>query len=163
MKNLKYCHFCGKELTLKTLLDGSREKYCPYCDHVFFDTSSPAVIVAVTNTDKILLTRSVGWNHPYWGLIAGHVRSGETAEDAAIREVREEVGLKIFNLKILETYAHKRRNLLMIGFSAETRDFQILKSIELEEADWYTLHETLPLRPDSIASQVVRQVCRRRI
>lgn len=154
---MKICCFCGKKLIFKNLLDGSRERYCPDCDHVFFDSPSPAVIVAVTNAEKILLTRSVGWEHPYWGLIAGHVKSGETAEKAAIREVREEAGLEIFDLKILRTYA-KSPDLLMIGFTAKTNIVGIKKSKELENATWFKLDEPLPLRPDAISSHLVNHL-----
>lgn len=160
---MQYCSFCGKELILKTLLDGSEEKYCFECDHVFFDTPSPAVIVAVTNNKKIILTRSVGWRHHYWGLIAGHIKSGETAEEAATREVHEEVEVDIFNLEIIGTYAAKNRNLLMIGFKAETESDNIRKSMELERAAWFKLYDELPLRPNSIASQVVRNVKSKRV
>jgi len=151
---LRYCCFCGEELASKVLLDGSREKYCQKCDRVFFDEPSPAVIVAVTNNDMILLTRSVGWNHPYWGLVAGHVISGETAEETAIREVHEEVGLDISTLEILGTYAAKSRNLLMIAFKSHTEGTDIKKSQELQEASWFKMDEPLPLRPKSIAHQV---------
>ncbi|RLI44248.1 hypothetical protein DRO61_12365 [Candidatus Bathyarchaeota archaeon] len=152
---MKYCSYCGQDLRFKTLLDGSKEKYCSKCDHVFFDTSSPAVIVAVTNTNRILLTRSVGWVHPYWGLIAGHVKSGESAENAAIREVQEEVGLELFDLQLLKTYPLNNQNLLMIGFKAKTQQMHIEKSKELKNAAWFQLSGPLPLRPNSIASQVV--------
>jgi len=162
MTRLSYCSFCGKELILKTLLDGSREKYCQGCDHIFFDAPSPAVIIAVTNVDKVLLTRSVGWKHPYWGLIAGHVRSGETAEDATIREIREEVGLEISDLKILKTYSFIDRALktyiLTIGFTAEAKDIRIRKCKELEKAAWFRSSQPLPLRPNAIATQVVREI-----
>ena len=150
---VNYCRLCGRILIFKTLLDGSKERYCPECDRVFFDTPSPAVIVAVIHADRILLTRSVDWTQPFWGLVAGHVKSGETAEDAAFREVREEVGLDIFALQILGTYT--TRDLLMIGFTAETERDGIQKSIELETAAWFPVHEPLPLRPGSVAHQVV--------
>lgn len=153
---MQFCCFCGKKLIFKTLRDGSRERYCSDCDHVFFDAPSPAVIVAVTTADKILLTRSVGWEHPYWGLIAGHVKSGETAEAAAIREVHEEVGLEIRDLNILRTYA-KSQDLLMIGFAAKTNVEGITKSEELEEAAWFELDAPLPLRPKSISWHLVHQ------
>ena len=154
---MKYCCFCGKVLGLKILLDRSTERYCSDCDHVFFDAPSPVVIVSVTNMDRVLLTRSVGWTHPYWGLIAGHVKSGESAEETATREVYEEVGLEIFDLKILRTYIVKQRNLLMISFTAKTKSVRIKKSKELENAVWFKLSEPLPLRPNSIAAHVIQQ------
>ena len=155
---MKFCCFCGKKLIWKTLLDESREKYCYDCDHVFFDTPSPAIIIAVTNVKSVLLTRSVGRESPYWGLIAGHVKSGETAEEAAVREVYEEVFLEIFDLKIHGTYKLKRRNLLMIGFTAKTKSNFIKRSAELKDAAWYKIDEPLPLRPDSIAAQIVEKL-----
>jgi NAD+ diphosphatase len=159
MKRLNYCSSCGRELILKTLLDGSKEKWCPDCGHVFFDEPSPAVIVAVTNSDRILLTGSVGWKYAHWGLVAGHVESGETAEETAMREVHEEVGLNISELEILGTYAIRSRGLLMIGFRAETKGTNITKSRELKKAEWFRLHEPLPLHPDSVSAQIARKIC----
>jgi len=103
----------------------------------------------------------VGWKHAYWGLIAGHVKTGETAEEAAIREAREEVGIEIYNLTIVGTYLHKARNTLMIAFMAETNISQLSLSKELEDAAWFQLYAPLPLRPDSIAAQVVKQASTR--
>ena len=154
---MQYCCYCGKELILKLLYDGSNEKYCQQCDHVFFDSPSPAIIVAVTNGSRILLTRSIEWTHSYWGLIAGHIKSGETAERATKREILEEVGILIHNVTILRTFVH-RKNLLMIAFKACTSEHKITPSQELAAATWFNLDEPLPLRPTSIASQVVRQL-----
>lgn len=151
----RYCGFCGRQLALKTLLDDSREMYCRHCDHVFFDSPSAAIIVAVFNGNRVLLTRGVGWTHPFWGLIAGHVRAGERAEDAVDREVREEVGIELSERRIVGTYAHRRRDLLMIGFTAATRCGTILRSTELEAAGWFDLAGTLPLRPTSIAARLI--------
>lgn len=161
MNKLNYCSSCGRKLNPKTLLDGSTEKYCPDCDYVFFDEPSPAVIVAVANADKILLARSVGWKHNRWGLVAGHLKSGETAEEAAIREVREEVGLRVYKLEILGTYAIRSRDLLMIGFKAETKSINIRKSRELEEAKWFSLSEPLPLHPSSISAKIAERILNR--
>ena len=158
MRSLNYCSSCGRELTLKDLLDGTKEKYCPDCDHVYFDEPSPAVIVAVTKGDRILLARSVGWEHHHWGLVAGHVKSGETAEETAIREIREEVGLDVSELKILGTYTIRSRDLLMIGFRAETKGTKIRKSQELEEAEWFRLDEPLPLHHSAISAQIATRV-----
>ena len=154
---MQYCCYCGKELILKLLYDGSNEKYCQLCDHVFFDSPSPAIIVAVTNGSRILLTRSIEWTHSYWGLIAGHIKSGETAERATKREILEEVGILIHNVTILRTFVHQK-NLLMIAFEACTSEHKITPSQELAAATWFNLDEPLPLRPKSIASQVVRQL-----
>jgi len=145
----KYCCFCGTRLTFKTLSDGSKEKYCAQCDHVFFETAYPAVIVAVATDDKVLVNER--------GLIAGYIRLEETAEEAAIRETREEVGLEISDLTFISTYSAKKRNLLMIGYKARTKDTLIKKSAELKKAVWCDLDKPLPLRPRSIAAKLARQ------
>jgi len=145
----KYCCFCGTKLRFKPLSDGSKEKYCAQCDHVFFETPCPAVIVAVATNDRALVNER--------GLIAGYIRQGETAEEAAIRETREEVGLEISNLTFVNTYSAKKRNLLMIGYKAKAKDTHIKKSRELQKAVWCDLDKPLPLRPRSIAAQLARQ------
>ncbi|MGD8505345.1 MAG: NUDIX domain-containing protein [Candidatus Bathyarchaeota archaeon] len=158
MKEQRYCRFCGKELIPKILLDGSKERYCSACNYVFFSTPSPAVIVMVASKNRILLARGVGWKHPYWGLISGHIKRDETAEQTAIREVQEEVGLEISNLKILKTCVAGDYGLLMIAFKAKTRGMIIKKSKELEEAKWFDINKPLPLRSTSIAANVVKHV-----
>lgn len=158
MKEQKYCCFCGKELVLKTLLDRSKEKYCDGCDQVFFSSPSPCVIVMVTNANKVLLARGIGWKHPFWALISGHIRSGETAEEAAVREVYEEVGLEISSLEFLRTYTTEYRDLLMIAFKAEAEKTSIKKSQELESARWFNLRDPLPMRPVSTAAHIVQYV-----
>jgi NAD+ diphosphatase len=159
MDERKYCCFCGKKLVLKALSDGSEGKFCAKCDYVFFDAPSPAVIVMVTNGNRVVLTRAAEWKHPYWGLVSGHIMLGETAEQTAVREVYEETRLRIRDLKILKTYVSKYQDdLLMIAFKAETGDSTIEKSKELEDAKWFELNEPLPMRSTSVAGQVVRLV-----
>ena len=158
MKQQKFCSFCGKILVLKTLYDTSIEKYCDDCDHVFFPTPSPCAIVMVTNDDKVLLARGIGWQHPYWALISGHIKLGETAEETAIREVREEVGLDASNLEFVKTYTIKYQNLLMIAFKAGTEKTSIKKSKELEDARWFNLNDPLPMRRESTAAYLVKHV-----
>lgn len=158
MKERKYCSFCGRELVLKSLLDGSKEKYCDACDYVFFHTPFPAVIVMVINSNRVLLARGVAWKHPYWGLISGHIKLGDTAEQTAIREAHEEVGLEVSNLEFLRTYATKHRDLLMIAFKAETKETSIKKSQELEDARWFNLGDPLPMRSESTSAHIVKHV-----
>jgi NAD+ diphosphatase len=157
-ETLKFCCYCGKELIFKSLFDGSNEKYCEVCNHVFFNAPSPAVIVAIIHDDKILLTRSVGWRHLYWGLVAGHIKPGETAEEAVTREVREEVGLDIYQTDFLGSYGLKQRNILMLGFQVNPKSSEIKSSQELEKAAWFKISEPLPIRPNSITTKILKRV-----
>lgn len=154
-RTVQYCCYCGQQLALKLLYDGSEEKHCQQCNQVFFNSPSPAIIVAVINGPRILLTRSIEWTHSYWGLLAGHIKASETAEHATKREIFEEVGITVHKVSILRTYIH-RNNLLMIAFKACTENQKISTSQELAAAKWFDLNESLPLRPKSIASQVVQ-------
>jgi NAD+ diphosphatase len=152
---MQYCCYCGQKLTLKLLYDRSKEKHCQQCNHVFFNSPSPAIIVAVINGSQILLTRSIEWTHSYWGLLAGHIKTHETAEHATKREILEEVGITVHKVSLLRTYIHSN-DLLMIAFKASTENQKISTSQELAAAKWFNLNEPLPLRPKSIASQVVQ-------
>jgi len=152
-----YCSFCGSKLIYKKLKDGTREKYCSSCDHVFFHALYPCIIVLISNANKILLARGVEWKQPYWALISGYIKPGETAKKAAIREVQEEVGLNIRNLELIDTYAQKDKNLLMIAFRSKVEDSFIKKSQELETAKWFDLSCPLPLRPESTAFSIVKR------
>lgn len=158
MKKQKYCSFCGKKLILKTLYDETTEMYCDECNHVFFSTSLPCVIVMVVNANKVLLTRGINWKHPYWGLISGYIKPGEDAEKTAIREVHEEVGLEISSLEFLKTHSKKDKNLLMIAFKAKTKNISIKKSQELEDVRWFDLSHSLPVPSESIAARTIKYI-----
>jgi NAD+ diphosphatase len=145
-------------LIFKGLLDGSEEKYCQICDRVFFNSPSPAVIVAITQDENVLLTRSVGWKHMYWGLVAGHIKPGETAEEAVIREVREEVGLNVYQTHFIGSYGLKNRNILMLGFQVNPKNSGITRSQELEQAAWFKSSEPLPIRPNSITTKILERI-----
>ncbi len=158
MKERRYCSFCGKKLVLKTLRDGSKEKYCDKCDYTFFHIPSPCVIVIVINANRILLAKGVNRKSHCWGLISGYINVGETAEECAIREVREEAGLKISHLEFIKTYAKRDRGLLMIACKAETEETSIKKSQELEDAKWFDLDDELPMQPESTSTRIVKHL-----
>jgi NAD+ diphosphatase len=154
-----YCCFCGVKLGSKDLFDGTTEKYCANCDYVFFPNPSAVVTVMITRDKKILLARGVGWDHEYWGLIAGHIQPGESAEDAARREVSEEVDLSLANLKFLESYATKTdRDNLILAFHGEAESDDIKISQELTVAKWFDLGSVLPIRKNSIIEKLVQKL-----
>jgi NAD+ diphosphatase len=155
MQKQKYCRFCGEKLISKILSDGAKEKYCKKCDLVFFETPLPCVIVLVVHKNKILLVQD---KNSQWGLVAGYVKTGETAEESAKREVREEVNLKISELNFLKTYYYKPKNLLMIAFKAKVGNNSFKIGPELNDAKWFDTSSLLPLPPNVIAAKVIKQV-----
>ena len=111
--------FCGRCGTKTAHSERERAMVCPACGQIEYPKSCPAVIVAVTHGDKLLLTRYA--NRPFRGyaLIAGFVEIGETLEDTVHREVMEEVGLKVKNLRYYKNQPWAFTDTLLTGFYCE--------------------------------------------
>lgn len=94
MRQKTYCHFCGTQLT-KKLLEGSVRLFCKHCNEPLYENPIPATcLVVVDGKGKILLVkRSVEPKKGFWCLPGGFMELGETPEQAALRELKEETGL----------------------------------------------------------------------
>lgn len=136
----RFCGHCGCS-TIHS--ETERALVCPKCGQIEYPKISPAVIVAITNGDKLLMSRYR--DRPYGGyaLIAGFVEIGESFEEAVHREVMEEVGLKVKNVRYYKSQPWAFSDTEMIGFFAELDgdDTIILQEDELAEADWYSKEE----------------------
>lgn len=135
-----FCGHCG----CKTIhSDTERAMVCPECGQIEYPKISPAVIVAITNGDKLLMSRYR--DRPYGGyaLIAGFVEIGESFEETVHREVMEEVGLKVKNVRYYKSQPWAFSDTEMIGFFAELDgdDTIRLQEDELSEAGWYRKDE----------------------
>lgn len=94
---MRYCGECGSQLEPFTE-DGRERRRCPTCGWVWLGSPAPVVLVlAVSEDGRILYTRRHTWPHGAWALVAGFVETGETAEQACLREVLEEVGMRASN------------------------------------------------------------------
>lgn len=135
--NNKYCGRCGSKTGLK---QEERAIVCPECNLVIFPKISPAVIVAITCNNKILLAKGKNYKGDFYALIAGYVDIGESIEETVIREVKEEVGLDIRNLKYYKSQPWPFSGSLMLGFTAEADDTQpiIIDEKEISAAGWFT-------------------------
>lgn len=139
-ENTKYCGHCG------TLLDhkkNERAKVCPKCSTVYYPQIAPAVIVAIKDGDKLLLTKYANNPLAHYALVAGFIEIGETPEDAVRREVMEEVGIKIKNIKYFASQPWGITGGLLIGYSAELDgNSEITLDLnELSEGTWMTRKE----------------------
>lgn len=134
-KTNRYCGQCGRELVPS---DKERAMVCRHCHNVVYPKIAPAVIVGVTDGQRIVVTRYK--DRPYRGLalIAGFCEIGETPEQTAVREVYEEVGLKIKSLKYFGSQPWGMDSNLLIGYFAEVDgDTQIVRDEhELALAEW---------------------------
>lgn len=136
----KFCGHCGaRTMDSKT----ERALVCPACGQIEYPKISPAVIVAVTNGDKLLMSKYRGRAYRGYALIAGFVEIGETFEETVHREVMEEVGLKVKNIRYFKSQPWAFTDTEMIGFYAELDgdDSIRLQEDELAEAGWYAREE----------------------
>ena len=155
-KNHQYCGHCGNVTVYKP--GASFERICPVCSLSFYPRISPSVIVLISRGDEILMARSPHFTPGTYGLIAGFVEAGESVEETLHREVREEVGISIRNLRYFGSQAWPFPDSLMIGFFAEHAGGEIvINTNEIEEAGWYHYNQ-LPGRPSvsiSIAYKLI--------
>jgi NAD+ diphosphatase len=140
----RFCGCCGTPT-----VDGVEErvKRCPSCGALFFPAASPAMIVAITRGEKLLLAHNRNFRPDMFSLLAGFVEPGETLEQATTREVREEVGIEIAAPRYITSQPWPFPNSLMIGFRAEHRSGEIcVDGKEIEQAGWFT-RDALPEIP----------------
>lgn len=139
----QYCSSCGAQTENKT---DERAKRCPSCGFVNYPRISPAVIVAITRGNEILLARGVHFQTGFYSVLAGFVEPGETFEECVQREVGEEVGLKVRNIKYFGSQPWPFPDSLMVGFTAEydSGDLNMDKK-EIIDAGWFTPDKLPPL------------------
>lgn len=133
----KFCGKCGSKTQHK---DDERAMICPACNTIFFPRISPAVIVAITCNNKILLARNSGFHGDWYSLVAGYADVGESLEETLIREVKEEVGLDIKNIRYYKSQPWPLSGSMMVGFTAEADENQPISidHNEIVEAAWFT-------------------------
>ncbi len=149
-----YCGGCGQLTENKT---DERAKICQQCGLTNYPRLSPAVIVAVLKNDKILLGRNKRFKLPFYSVLAGFVEPGETLEQCVKREIREEVGLSLKNIRYFGSQPWPFPNSLMIAFTAEYDDGEIrIDGSEIIDAAWFA-KDNLPKIPPkiSIARQLI--------
>jgi NAD+ diphosphatase len=139
--NSLYCGRCGAKNT-----DHPEElaRLCPVCGRLEFPRIAPAVICVITREDKILLAHNVRFAGEIYSLIAGFVEAGETLEDTVAREIREEVGLEVSDIRYINSQPWPFPNSLMLGFSACSPEGAIqVDGKEIVDARWFS-RDSLP-------------------
>jgi NAD+ diphosphatase len=135
-----YCGRCG---SLNELLNHERAKKCPRCELVTYPRISPAVIMRVTrqgaNGPEILLARGPHHRPGFYSVLAGFVEPGESLETAVHREIKEEVGITVQNVRYFGSQPWPFPNSLMIAYTAEYAAGDLtLEEAEIEDAQWFT-------------------------
>ena len=145
--NTQYCGTCGTLLRMHTPIS----KRCPQCGREIWPALSPAIIVLVHKGNEALLVHARNFKGDYYGLVAGFVETGETLEEAVHREVAEETGITITNLRYFGSQPWPYPNGLMVGFEADYVAGNIhLQKEELSHGAWFS-KENLPAVPDKLS------------
>lgn len=145
----QFCGRCGHQMTPD---HKERMLFCPSCHNIVYPRISPAVIVGVINKDKILMSKYAGRSYTNYALIAGFNEIGESAEQTVAREVMEEVGLKVKNIRYYKSQPWAFSGSLLMGFFCELDgpDKIRLDTSELAEAGWFSRDE-IALEDDHIS------------
>lgn len=144
LKTNRYCGQCGQKNQLK---NKEAAYHCNDCKLDFYPRISPCIIVLVTRGNEVLLGRSPYFRPEVYSLLAGFVEAGESIEEAVHREVFEEVGISINNLRYQHSQSWPFPHSLMMGFIAEYESGEIqVDHNELEDACWFHI-DNLPKKP----------------
>lgn len=144
--------FCGKCGSVMRHDEKERMVRCDNCGQMVFPKISPAVIIGVTNGNKLLLSKYAGRTYTKYALLAGFVEIGESVEETVKREVMEEVGLKVKNITYYKSQPWSFSDTILMGFYAELDgdDAITLDTEELALAEWFE-REEIPVNDISIS------------
>ncbi|MBQ3826712.1 MAG: NAD(+) diphosphatase [Prevotella sp.] len=151
--NTRFCGVCGGPMKMHTEIS----KRCTHCGKEIWPLLATAIIVLIRREDKVLLVHARNFRGKFFGLVAGFVETGETLEEAVVREVHEEVGIKIKNIRYFASQPWPYPCGLMVGFTADYVSGELhLQRSELDDAGWFDRNH-LPPVPDkmSIARQLI--------
>ena len=145
--NTKFCGVCGAPMKIHTDIS----KRCTNCGKEVWPQLATAVIVLVHRDDEVLLVHARNFKTDFYGLVAGFVETGETLEEAVHREVEEETGIKIKNIRYFGSQSWPYPCGLMIGFNADYDSGSIqLQRSELSKGAWFT-KDNLPTIPEPLS------------
>lgn len=146
----RYCGRCGAPLRHD---EKERMMYCDTCHQMEYPKISPAAIIGVTHNNRLLLSKYNGRTYKKYALLAGFTEIGETLEETVRREVMEEVGLRVTNIRYYKSQPWSFSGTLLVGFFCDLdgpEDIR-LDEDELSLAEWFE-REDIPLEDDDHAS-----------
>jgi|TARA_B100000767_G_scaffold274407_1_gene307300 NAD+ diphosphatase len=144
----QFCGRCGEPMKIHGT---DRAMQCGACRFIAYPRLSPSIIVLITKGEEMLLARNAAWPPGMYSTLAGFVEAGESIEQTVHREVMEEVGLDVGELKYFGSQSWPFPNSLMLGFHAKYVGGDIVcQPGEIADAQWYT-KDTLPQIPPKTA------------
>ncbi|HZP86354.1 MAG TPA: NAD(+) diphosphatase, partial [Burkholderiales bacterium] len=143
-----YCGRCGTRTVAKTT---ERARQCPSCSLTVYPRIAPAVMALIRRGDELLLARSPHFAPGMYSALAGFVEPGESLEQCLHREVKEEVGVEVTNLRYFSSQPWPFPHSLMIAFNCDYASGEITPEPgEIESAGWFGL-DNLPVLPNRIS------------
>ena len=157
-----YCPICGNRLIPKPAGDDGDVPFCLACNAYRFDTfPSVSIVMVVNEFHEIAMLRQLYLSDRYWTFVSGFIKPGETAEETAVREVSEELGLQVRKLDYAGTYWFGDQEELMHAFIGHVLKSDFVRSIEVDAAEWVPYPEApsrmFPEKPGNTQHPIYRQ------
>ena len=152
----KYCGSCGKRTVPAK---GQRVLNCSECQIQYFPRINPCVIVLITRGSEILLARNARFRTGFFSCLAGFIEIGESAENTVHREIKEEVGVLVENVRYKKSQSWPFPSQLMLGFHADYSSGEIVaEPSEIEEASWFDISDlpSVPSAKISVAGELIQ-------
>ncbi|MDP6377246.1 MAG: NAD(+) diphosphatase [Pseudomonadales bacterium] len=147
----RFCGRCGSEMEDHP---EDRAKRCPDCTLICYPRLSPSIIVLIRDGEKMLLARNAAWPTGMYSTLAGFVEPGESIEQTVHREVLEEVGLSVSNVRYLGSQSWPFPNALMLGFHADYAGGEIAcQDGEIADAQWFAADDLPNVPPPTAISR----------
>lgn len=153
-----YCPFCGTKAVEREIGDEGLMPYCEHCQRPLFELFPVCVLCVVKNElGEIALIRQSYVNPGTFVGVAGYIKSGESAEQAAAREVKEELGIAPDKVTFVKSYPYAKKDMLMLGFLAGVRKTDFHISGEVDRAEWFSFENAVKaVREGSIIQQLIK-------
>lgn len=159
----KYCGRCAHVLQKD---EKERMLFCPDCGNMVYPKIAPAVIVGIIDNDKIVMTKYAGREYKKYSLVAGFCEIGEAAEDTVRREVMEEVGLKVKNIRYYKSQPWGFDSNLLLGFFADLDGSNEItrEEEELAVAEWIERKDTVGMNDGvSLTREMIDVFCKNNV
>ena len=149
---MNYCMQCGTKLIIRHHETEGEVPYCESCGEFRYPVFNTAVSMIVMDEarERIILIQQYG--KPSYVLVAGYVDKGEDAETAAVREVKEELGMTVSSIHFNRSHYYSRSNTLMLNFTVTVKESEAHPNREVDAWRWFTIEEARQnIRPNSLA------------